>query len=278
MTTSRRLCLFLLTSHFIDVIGFSRWIKTNEQFKFSSILSMSSAPTTYVPVQLNVPKAQKKATILVKNANPIVIEAINSWKDKESIDMEKIDEWMQQGLAFWLNPQGTRALHIAESKASKDISDKMPKSMQYSADVFVNTAPEGSEDLQLVSARRIHSLEDIKSGEIDMKTLERAGDAFTNISMLFTDRKIINRADDIATRLSNDFHISSPQWKTWVNRTASYNATTLGQAFAYYFQEHTAGDIGGKSANYVPKKGYPGTLAPGEFFKDTNPVESLPNR
>ena len=33
---------------------------------------------------------------------------------------------------------------------------------------------------------------------------------------------------------------------------------------------------GGKTSNYIPRRGYPGTLAPGEEFKENNPLETLP--
>ena len=50
------------------------------------------------------------------------------------------------------------------------------------------------------------------------------------------------------------------------------------QVITEYFREHSIGDIGGPKANYVPRRGYPGTLAPGENFKETTPVEDLPKR
>jgi hypothetical protein len=36
--------------------------------------------------------------------------------------------------------------------------------------------------------------------------------------------------------------------------------TALKQALAAYFQEESIGDVGGKKAKYVPKRGHPGTL------------------
>ena len=42
---------------------------------------------------------------------------------------------------------------------------------------------------------------------------------------LFIDERVTNRADDIANRLDRDFSIVSPEWRTWVNKTAQYNAT-----------------------------------------------------
>lgn len=45
-----------------------------------------------------------------------------------------------------------------------------------------------------------------------------------------------------------------------------------------YFASHSTGDVGGADADYVAKKGYPGTLAPGEKFLENNPFDELPNR
>jgi hypothetical protein len=47
---------------------------------------------------------------------------------------------------------------------------------------------------------------------------------------------------------------------------------------ASYFQEMSIGDVGGKDAKYVPKRGFPGTLAPGENFKENFAVDDLPKR
>lgn len=67
-------------------------------------------------------------------------------------------------------------------------------------------------------------------------------------------------------------------WKRWNNQTAKYNSISLKQVFAEYFQDFSIGDVGGKNARYIPKRGYPGTLAPGENFKDNLPIEDLPKR
>ena len=41
------------------------------------------------------------------------------------------------------------------------------------------------------------------------------------------------------------------------------NFAALKQAMAAYFQEESIGDVGGKKAKYVPKRGHPGTLVGG---------------
>lgn len=87
---------------------------------------------------------------------------------------------------------------------------------------------------------------------------------------------MLHRADDIASRLKEEFPISSPEWSRWTNRTAEYNATSLTQVFGSYFAEQSIGDVGGK--DYVPKAGYVGTLAPGENFIDNYGIDELPKK
>lgn len=45
-----------------------------------------------------------------------------------------------------------------------------------------------------------------------------------------------------------------------------------------YFAEHSIGDVGGDDVDYVPKAGYIGTLAPGEKFEESQPMNELPNK
>jgi hypothetical protein len=76
-------------------------------------------------------------------------------------------------------------------------------------------------------------------------------------------------------KLINEFNMTSDEWNRYTNITSSYNVTSLQQVAAHYFREHSAGDLGG--TGYTPRRGYPGTLAPGENFQDSNPIEELPN-
>ena len=89
---------------------------------------------------------------------------------------------------------------------------------------------------------------------------------------------VLNRADSIATKLKNEFPITSPEWRKWTEKTSVYNATSLTQVFADYFSENSIGDVGGKDVQYVPKRGFPGTLAPGELFKEDCPFDSLDHK
>ena len=102
---------------------------------------------------------------------------------------------------------------------------------------------------------------------------------------MFREEQVLNRADDIALRLKDEFSIVSPEWRRWTNKTNKYNTTSLVQVIGEYFaapEERFDPDDKDNSAeddnDYVPKAGYPGTLAPGEKFKDYYPVEDLPRK
>jgi hypothetical protein len=60
--------------------------------------------------------------------------------------------------------------------------------------------------------------------------------------------------------------------------SAKYNQTSLTQVLSEYFAGPTHGDVGGDDVNYVPERGYPGTLATGETFEQDHPMSSLPRR
>ena len=60
--------------------------------------------------------------------------------------------------------------------------------------------------------------------------------------------------------------------------TSSYNATSLQQVIAAYYQDYTIADVGRNRDDYVPRRGFPGTLAPGEKFKDNYAIDDLERR
>lgn len=112
----------------------------------------------------------------------------------------------------------------------------------------------------------------------NLEDLRENGKAFTNVNDLVETENVITRASAIATRVKEEFPYSSDVWKSWTDKTAQYDASTLEQVLAEYFQEQSIGDIGGKEARYDPRPGFPGTLQPGQNFKEVSPIDSLPNK
>lgn len=98
------------------------------------------------------------------------------------------------------------------------------------------------------------------------------------MQQLFLEENILSKGDKIAVRLRNEFKPNSKPYRQWLNKTAEYNTTSLTHVFNEYFNDHSVGDIGGDSIDYVPRRGYPGTLAPGENFKEDNAFEDLPKK
>lgn len=83
-----------------------------------------------------------------------------------------------------------------------------------------------------VKASKTGMIADLKNGVVTIADLERRGDAFKNLTELYVAERVINRADDIASRLKS-YPMVSPLWKTWINKTASYNATCKSITITY---------------------------------------------
>lgn len=70
------------------------------------------------------------------------MKEIEGW-GKKSVDNDRIDEWTSEGKAFWLTPQGTRAIHNVEATISKTTSTREDFPSPIPADLFINIAKEG---------------------------------------------------------------------------------------------------------------------------------------
>lgn len=201
------------------------------------------------------------------------METISSWESKESVDEGLIEEWSQQGLAFWNSAQGTRSMHIAESKQIlvQPVTESKPDTTRYAANTYVKV---GTEDEPVfVKASKTST-----STTASLQGLLESGSAFKNLTSLAVQESIVNRADGIATKLNNEYSMTSPEWKRWISLTDSYNATSLQHVMAAYYQDYTIADVGRNREDYVPRPGYPGTLAPGQKFKDNYAIDDLPKR
>lgn len=246
-------------------------------------LRMMASRHTYIPVVLPAKKQQKKTTLLVRSDEKEILDTIASWllRGKDSIDDAKVDTWMAMGLAFPLSDEGTIAIHDTEVQHIAETQRKQKLNMRskYAADIYLQTQS-GDDTLYVKASSNPSVLRQVQSDvtPVNMDDFIRRGEVFTNVSKLLVDEQMVDRVNSIATRLHKDFPMTSPEWKRWTDRTSLYNATSLTQVMAIYFQEQSIGDVGGKNADYVPKRGYPGTLAPGEKFTDNYALEELPHK
>ena len=235
---------------------------------------------TYRPIKLNFREGTE--TILVSRDSKDILETISAC-GKSDINESVIQEWIDSGRAFWLNPQGTRAMHLTEIRTRKPHYKSFTKLDHSSADIFLNIAKENSEPI-LLKASKSYLVNDLENGIVDIEALTSSGDAFTNMTEFLKDRLIEGKADKKILQLRSNYNISSPEWSTWTNATSQYNGTSLTEVFGEYFRERSTADNGGMFSNqqdldlvdYVPKRGYPGTLAPGEKFLQDCAVEDLP--
>ena len=183
-----------------------------------------------------------------------------------------IEEWSEQGKAFWNSAASTSTIYdFEERETNKNKANKLPDTSRYAANMYVKVGEDS--DPVFVKAS--------KSSETTSMSLEgmiEAGSAFKNLSSLAVQESVINRADTIANRLQSGYSIMSPEWRRWINMTSSYNATSLQQVIAAYYQDYTIADVGRNRDDYVPRRGFPGTLAPGEKFKDNYAIDDLERR
>lgn len=236
---------------------------------------MTYKPSVYVPIKVLNPNIQREVTVLVNQNKKDIISSIH----RDGWDDVKLSEWERNGFAFRSDESGTAALLQSENERRESNSRYVKKIPQFfNKNIYKNAGTESDLILLKSSKATPEILSGIKLGTIETDSLENQGFLFTNLTKLFSDEKLTSRADDIAIRLKEEHSISSAPWSKWTTASTKHNATSLTQVMGEYFREHSIGDVGGKDANYSPKPGYPGTLAPGENFKESNPFDTLPNR
>jgi hypothetical protein len=238
-------------------------------------------PTTYTSVAINSPKLPiKRLNLLVKESERSILDTIELWNEETDLaEEETIQRWVDSGLAFLSTAEGQRAIYKKEQKLAKtSIVTNKPRRRPMAADVYVNAGTE-EEPIYIKSSKS--GFKDSWSSEhkeLYIDKLKKKGEAFTNVTHLFTEERILHRAGAIATRLKEEFPIDSPEWGRWTNKTSQYNMTSLTQVIGEYYREQSIGDVGGPEVNYVPRAGFPGTLAPGEMFKEDAAFEDLDKR
>jgi hypothetical protein len=243
----------------------------------SSVVEVHMA-RTYRPVALKEPKTKNKGVILVRDGAKGIVETIESWEVKGQIDEGMVEQWMDSGEAFWLTAEGTRAMHLAEQRDSKTVSISPPSTTKYAADFYRNVGGDSSGEEVFIPASLGVRKKDVDAGFSDVGDLESKGRAYRNVSQLMSDRVVLDRADDIAVRVRDEFPLASNTWSRWTNKTTQYGETSLTQVVSEYFKDYSIGDCGGDGVNYTPRPGYPGTLAPGTQFQENYPMDGLEKR
>ena len=136
---------------------------------------------------------------------------------------------MEEGKAFWLTPQGTRAMHLSERRTFKaKPTIQKPSTLKYAVDTYINVANEDdSNDIKLVRACSGINKEAIDAGLVSIDDLQRRGIAFNDIDSLISDRKLVEKSDIIASRISSEYSVGSDEWSRWTNQTDKYNVTII---------------------------------------------------
>lgn len=218
---------------------------------YAATIKKSSPTTTYIPIDVAI-SGDKRSTLLVKSDQLNIIQEIQQCGER-GLDSDKIVLWSKEGKAFSLDSRGTELLYSSEKQAAEEAHTiKKTKFLSGNVDTYVNVSPSKGSVEKLVKSSRV---EDVTSGRKSFKELEKAGEGYSNITNLFFESKVLSRADDIAIRVREEFPLSSPEWQRWTNNTIKYNTTSLTQVVSEYFAGHSIGDVGGKLAGYVPKRG-----------------------
>ena len=126
------------------------------------------------------------------------METIESWTTKESVDETMIEEWSEQGKAFWNLAASSSSIYESEVKEMEvQKIEKVPDTSKYAANMYVKVGGDADPVFVKVS----------KSSETATMSLEgmiESGSAFKNLSSLAVQESVINRADGIASRLQNE--------------------------------------------------------------------------
>ena len=102
--------------------------------------AMSSKQVTYRPSI--IPSSSSNEQLLVKDDEMEVINTIDSWKSEVDVENELITTWINNGQAFWANPEGVRAIHIAEKQRRSNEPRESPKRRIIAANVYVEKSSE----------------------------------------------------------------------------------------------------------------------------------------
>ena len=144
----------------------------------------------YQEFQLKAPKSKAKSKILIRDGAEDVFEVLDSWTNKSDVDERLVEEWTNEGKAFWSTPKGTRFLHSHERKARArgDLVTK-PSATKYAVDLYINIGEDlGRVGDLLVRASTGISAQHIEIGEHSLNKMKMRGEAFISAADVMEDR------------------------------------------------------------------------------------------
>ena len=183
-----------------------------------------SSSVTYIPIEIK--DKENPTTLLVKSDQHEVIADLRKMMQSSHVDSHVIEQWKALGHIYTLDAEGTQSLMASERKQLEEAYViRRTSRLRHNVDAYFNVASAKAKP-KLIKAS---SARDYQTGRRDFESLQRMGEGFSNVSDLFVDYSVLSRADNIATRISTEFPLASPEWQRYTNKTVQYNATSLTQ-------------------------------------------------
>jgi hypothetical protein len=105
------------------------------------MLKMTVRATTYTPVKL---PSHRKAELLIKSSHAEIVEAAHRYRDNGKTDEDEVQGWIDQGLAFWADPNGLSNLYNKEDEHRSKVNDQLTQTANswQAVDSYVNCGTE----------------------------------------------------------------------------------------------------------------------------------------
>lgn len=130
--------IFIFIKLFIPIICAinKNTIFKTKYFKSKSFISMKYKPVTYKSVDITSNKMQ----LLIQSDEKHILNEISKWKsnDINKLNDDKINNWIQQGIAFWSNSEGTEDIHSIEKGKITENYKNFKYKPRIAADLYIN--------------------------------------------------------------------------------------------------------------------------------------------
>ena len=100
---------------------------------------MAYKPITYRKVDI---MANTPLQILVNDKENSIINEVKSWKSYDTTEEQRVNEWIERGLAFWSSSDGLQSIHSHEQRLKPFIKASRRFKPQVAADMYVNRGTE----------------------------------------------------------------------------------------------------------------------------------------